>query len=115
MGIGARCQIGIVFIGRQLGQIPLISVVVVIVDPVVNGAADIRKGSPAGGFTPKFVLHVAKEALLGCVVPAVAFAGHGLPQGAVLQELNELHAGVVAALIAVEGGFFAQGDAVISH
>ncbi len=113
--MGSRGQIGIVFIRRQLGQIPLIPVVVVVVDPVVNGAPDIRKGGPAGALTGKLVLHVAEEALLRCVVPAVASAGHGLPQRAVLQETNELHTGVVAALIAVEDRPAVEGDPVVFH
>lgn len=105
----------IVFVGGQLGQIPLIPVVVVVVDPVINGAADIREGGPAWDLMGKRVLHVSKEALLRGVVPAVASAGHGLPQSAVLKKLNKLHTGVVAALVTVKDRAFAQGNAMVFH
>lgn len=85
-------EIVIVLIGGQLGQIPLIPVIVIVVDPVANGALSVRKRVPAGDFMGKLILHVAEEALLGGVVPAVASAGHRLPQRTVFQKLDELHA-----------------------
>jgi len=85
----------------------LISVVVVVVDSVVNRAPGIRKGGPTEDPTGKLILYPAKETLLRHVVPAIASAGHGLPQGAILQGMDKLHTGVVVAVEArpaVEGG-----------
>lgn len=114
-GIGACGQIDIVFVERQLCQFPLISVIVVVVDPVINGAPDVRKGGTAGNLMGKLIFHKAEEALLGRIVSAVVPARHGLPQSMVFQEVDKLHAGIVAAPVAVEDGPAVEGDPVGAH
>lgn len=58
---------------------------------------------------------MAEEALLRSIIPAVAPAGHGLPQAAVFEDLDETQAGIVAALIAVNQRLRIQGDAVFLY
>ena len=56
---------------------------------------------------------MSEEALLGCVVPAVALPGHGLDKLVVFQLLDESVAGVMAALVRVDDGGVVQGAAVL--
>ena len=90
------------FIGRQLRQVPLAAVLVVVIHPAVNGRFRIRKGCPTGDLAGQLVLPVPDKALLGCVVPAGAPAGHGPAQFPALHQLNELQAGIVGPLVAVD-------------
>ena len=53
-----------------------------------------------------------RRSILRRIVPAVAFAGHGLAEFAVFHELYEFYADVMAALVAVDDGFLVQRDAV---
>ena len=103
------------FVWGQLRQVPLAAVLVVIIHPAVNGCLRIRKGCPTGDLTGQLVFHVPEKALLGCVVPAVAPAGHGAPQLPALHQLNEFQAGVVGALVTVDHSLFVQRGAVVLH
>ena len=58
---------------------------------------------------------MAEEALLRSIIPAVAPAGHGLPQAAVFENLDETQAGIVAALVAVNQRLRIQGNAVFLY
>ena len=58
---------------------------------------------------------MAEEALLRSIIPAVAPAGHGLPQAAVFEDLDETQAGIVAALVAVNQRLLIQGNAVFLY
>ncbi len=53
----------------------------------------------------QLIFHVAEEALLWGVVPAISSPGYGLPQFDALYQLDEFDAGVVDALVAVDNGF----------
>ena len=61
---------------------------------------DLLKAGTGGQID--LILHVAEEALLGRVVPAVGPAGHGLAELAVLHQLDKPYAGVMGALVAVD-------------
>ena len=57
----------------------------------VNGILGILEGRPSRDLSREFVLYVSKEALLGCVIPAVSSpAGHGPAQLPALHQLDEL-------------------------
>ena len=58
---------------------------------------------------------MSKEALLRSIIPAVAPAGHGLPQTAVFEDLDETHTGIVAALVTVNQCLRIQGNAVFLY
>ncbi len=45
---------------------------------------------------------MAEKAFLRCIVPAIAFSGHGLSQLFVFDKLSELNACIMAALIGVD-------------
>ena len=102
-------------IGGKLGQIPLVTVVVVVIDPIVNGTADVLEGGPERDLGSKLVLQMAEEAFLRGIVPAVTPAGHRLAQGTTPDELDEFHTGIVATLIAVKDSPVGEGNAVVLH
>lgn len=60
------------FIRRQLGKMPLIPPIVVIIDIVINDDLNIRKRSTFGKFWFDMVFHVSEETFLRGIVPAVA-------------------------------------------
>ena len=74
---------------------------VVVIKPVIDIPFHVFKGVPAFHLVRQFVLHVAVEAFLRSVIPAISFAGHALAKAQIVDDLNELHAGVVAALVTV--------------
>ena len=98
----------------QLRQLPLVTVVVVVIEPVVHVAFGIIKRFPTSHFVSQFILHVAVKALLWGVVPAVAPARHALPKAEVVDQPYELDAGIVATLIGVNHRLRLQGNTVIS-
>ena len=106
--VDAGKEILVVFPGGQLQEVPLSTVVVVVVHPVIDAGKNVLKGEALGDKTGDLVLHVAEEAFLWGVIPAVAAAGHGLDEFCILQLLDEGVAGVVAALIGVDDGFVIQ-------
>ncbi|MCI8524522.1 MAG: hypothetical protein HFF17_01055 [Oscillospiraceae bacterium] len=59
--------------------------------------------------------HLAEEALLWSMIPAAAPAGHGLPQAAVFEDLDETQADIVAALVTVNQRLRIHGDAVFLY
>lgn len=93
-------EIPVIFSGSQAGEIPLISLVIVIVGPGADRLVDLLKAGTGGQID--LILYMAEEALLGRVVPAVGATGHGLAEPAVLHQLDKLHAGVMGALVAVD-------------
>ena len=111
-GVDAGEEVLVVLLGGQLHKVPLSTVVVVVVHPVIDPCEDSLEGLALGDESGDLVLHVAEEALLWGVVPAVAAAGHGLDEGSVLQLLDEGVAGVVAALVGVDDDLVIQGTAV---
>ena len=58
---------------------------------------------------------MTEEALLRGIVPAVAPAGHGLPQTGVADNLPELLAGIMAALITVNQRLDIQRNTMVFH
>ena len=66
--------------GRQLGQLPLVPVMIVVVEPIINIPLGILEAAPGSHLVGQFILHVPIEAFLRRIVPAVAPAGHALPQ-----------------------------------
>ena len=91
----------VILLRRELVQIPLVAVLVVVVHPIVDDRSDLVVGIAVCDEFPDLVLHVTKKALLGCVVPAVALPGHGLNERSIPELPDEGVAGIVAALIAV--------------
>ena len=108
----ARANILVELVRRQLCQLPLVAVVVVVIGPVGNHRFDLPKGLAVGQID--LILHVTVEALLRRIVPAVGTAGHRLPQGGVTDDLDESVAGIVATLIAVDQRLCLERDAVLS-
>lgn len=83
------------------------AVIVAIIHPAVN-----RGGfrSLKGYLTSQFVFYAPEEALLRRVVPAIAPAGHGLPQFTALNQLNELQTGVMDPLAVVDHSHLVHSD-----
>ena len=106
-------EILVIFSWGQAGEIPLVAFVVIIVGPDTDGLMNLRKAGTAGQVD--LILHVAEEALLGCVIPAVGTAGHGLAEPAVLHQLNKLYAGVMGALVTVDQDLGLQGWTMSFH
>ena len=104
----AGLEISIILARGQFEKIPLPAVMVVVVYPVVNLGFHIFKRSVICNDPGDFVLHMPEETFLRCVVPAVAFSGHGLHELGVFQFFDERIAGIVASLIAVYDGFIVQ-------
>ncbi len=59
-------------------QVPLAAVVVALIDPVDNPGFDIIESAVGKHKLLDLVLHMAEEALLRSIVPAVAAPGHRL-------------------------------------
>ena len=97
--VNAGCQVAVILPWRQLQQVPLVAVVVVIVHLVVDNFLDAPKGAAAGHSIPDFIFHVSEETFLGRIVPAISLPGHGLQKFTVPQLLEESAAGVVASLV----------------
>ena len=87
------------FIRRQLGKMPLITPIVVIIHIVINDDLNLSKLGTFRKFRHDVVFHMAEEAFLRSVVPAVSPAGHGLAEFFIIKDIYELVAGIVAALI----------------
>lgn len=87
------------FIRRQLGKMPLVTPIVVIIHIVINDDLNLSKLSTFRKFRHDVVFHMAEEAFLRSVVPAVSPAGHGLAEFFIIKDIYELVAGIVAALI----------------
>ena len=101
----------VVFIRGEIGEIPDIALPVVVINPVIYNGLYLLKSFTF--FQIDLVLHVTEEALLRSIVPAVAASRHGLAKVGILQNLNELVAGVVNALIGMDDGFSVKRDAMI--
>ena len=108
-------QILVILLWRQLQQIPLIAVIVVVVNPVIDLCANILEGDTSGNFFADFVLHVSEEAFLWRVVPAVTTPGHRLNEFFIFQFLDEGITGVVASLIGMHDGLIIQCAAVLGN
>ena len=87
------------FIRRQLGKMPLVTLIVVIIHIVINDDLNLSKLSTFRKFRHDVVLHMIEEAFLRSVVSAVSSAGHGLAEFFIIKDIYELVAGIVAALI----------------
>lgn len=87
------------FIRRQLGKMPLITPIVVIIHIVINDDLNLSKLSTFRKFRYDVVFHMAEEAFLRSIVPAVTPAGHGLAEFFIIQDINEFMAGIVTALV----------------
>ena len=90
----------------------MVALRVVVIHPVCKPVLYLRKGLVLRDQAGDLVLHVAEEALLGRVVPAVALPGHGLHERRVLELCDEGPTGVVAALVTVHDGHVVQRRAV---
>lgn len=88
----------------------MVTVVVVIVCPITYQSKEVVVVAAGGQI--QLVLHMSEETLLGRVVPAVGFPGHGLAQMIVSDNLNEFQAGVMGTLAAVDQGFRLQRNAM---
>ena len=88
----------IVFLGRELFQIPLIAVIVIIIHPVIHNGTDLSEGLTISDQLGDLFLHVTEEALLERVIPAGALPRHGLDEGSIPQHMDEGVAGIVTAL-----------------
>ena len=99
--IDSCLQILVILLWRQLQKIPLIAVIVVIVNPVINFCDNILEDDTSSNCFADFVLHMSEEAFLGSVVPTVATSGHRLNEFFVFQFLNEGITGVMGSLITI--------------
>lgn len=64
----------IVFIWREFGQVPLVTLVIVIVHVIIHDRFDISIAGTGRDLVFYMVFHVAEETFLRRVVPAVALA-----------------------------------------
>lgn len=103
------------FIRRQLCKMPLISPIVVIIHIVINDGLDFSKLCTFCKFRHDVVFHMAEEAFLRGVVPAVSPAGHRLAEFFVIKDIYEVVDGIVAALIGMNNRFRLKGDALIFY
>ena len=103
------------FIRRQLGKMPLVTLIVVIIHIVINDDLNLSKLSTFRKFRQDVILHMTEEAFLRSVVPAVSSAGHGLAEFFIIKDIYELVAGIVAALIGMNDRFRLEGDSMIFH
>lgn len=87
------------FIRRQLGKMPLVTLIIVIIHIVINDDLNLSKLSTFRKFRHDVVLHMTEEAFLRSVVPAVSSAGDGLAEFFIIKDIYELVACIVAALI----------------
>lgn len=85
---------------------PLISVVIVIVHPIVDDILALLK--PLTARNVDFIFYVPEETLLRSIIPAVAKTGHRLAKFSVFHDLDETVAGIVTALVAMNQSFRAQ-------
>lgn len=76
---------------------------VVIVYPIAYQGKEVV--AITAGDQIQLVLHMPEEALVGRIVPAVGFPGHGLAQMIIPDDLNEFQTCIVGPLIAVDQGF----------
>lgn len=100
---------------RQLSQIPLISVFVLIVHLVVNGTFQISKGLPSENLNRQFIPRVVIEDLLRCIVPEGFSAGHGLPKLTVFQQIDKLDAGILCSLVVMDNYLPVQRFAILQN
>ena len=63
-------DIAVILPRGQLRQLPLVAIVVVVIEPVIDVAPGVIKRFPESHLVGQFVLHMAVEALLRRVVPA---------------------------------------------
>ena len=106
----------VILLRRELLQIPLVAVLVVVVHRIVDDRSDLVIGIAVCDEFPDLVLHVTEKALPGCVVPAVSLPGHGLNERSIPELPDEGVAGIVAALIAVDDGRAVQlGSVLAAH
>lgn len=111
--INAGSDKGEIFVGRELCQIPLIPLVVVIRHIIVNDRLYLIKRGIARQVNQIF--HMPEEALLWRIVPAVSFAGHRAAKLVVFNEFNKFAAGIMAALVAVDHSLCMERDAMFPH
>ena len=90
---------------------PLVTVVIVIVNPIINSSFDIRK--VLAERKVNFIFHVAEETLLRSIVPTITFPRHGLAEVGILDEPDKLAACVMAPLIAMDQRLRAEGYAMV--
>lgn len=101
--VEAGYSIAIELIGRKFSRLPLVAIIIVIVDPVINDCFDVVESLTLRQVN--LILHMAEETLLRSIVSAVFFAGHRLPQATVFKNLDETQADIVAALVAMDQSF----------
>lgn len=83
----------------------MVSAVAVVVYVVGDGSFDLLV---VGVFVECcFLFHFSEEGFTGCIIPTVAFSGHGLNEAHGLDGVSEFFRGVVDALIGVDDGVLA--------
>ncbi len=80
----------------------MIAVIVVIINVVIHDCFYLAEFRGAPEPAPDVVLHMAEEAFLWSVVPAVSLSGHGLAQALVAEYFNKAVACIMAPLVAVQ-------------
>lgn len=92
----------VILIWRKLCQMPLIPLTVVIADLFIEQLSDLLEGGASLHLIADLILHMTKETLLRCVIPAVPSSGHRLPQPAASEQIPKAGTGVAAPLIRME-------------
>ena len=101
------------FAGREFGQIPLVSVVVVVIDVIPYGFTNFGDGCAGRNIVSDMIFEPAKKALHRRIVPAASSTGHALYKVQIGQDALEGMAGIMAALVAVYNGGIAEFTAVV--
>jgi len=95
-----------IFHWGHFGEPPLVTIVIVVIDEVIDFRNDRLKVIAL--LEMQLVFHVAEERFLRSVVPTVASSGHGLKQFLLLDEILELIARVMDPLIRVNHRAFCE-------
>lgn len=99
---------------RELFQIPLVAIFVVVVHPIGDNSLNLLIGGTSSNQRGNLILHVTEEALLRRVIPAVSLPGHRLHEGSILELLDKGVAGIVAALVAMDDGCVVQPGSILA-
>lgn len=114
-GVHSGSPIPVVLTGGQLLEVPLVPVVIVVVEPVINQVVYLRVGIEFPDEPLYVVFHMTEERFLRRVIPAVALPRHGLEKVLVFQLRDEGGARVVAPLVAVHDHGVIELKAVLRH
>lgn len=103
----------VILVWRQLCKLPLVSVIIIVIHPVINDGFYLREVCTF--WQIYLIFHVTEETFLRHIIPTISFTQHRLTKLRVLDELDKSITGIVASLVAVDQCFSVQGHAVLLY